>query len=177
MTNGWIVLGAALLIAAIAAVTDTRTGRIPNWLCLPPLVLAPCLYFLAGGPLALAQSFVGAVAGGLVPYLLFRSEAAGGGDVKLFAALGAITGVHFVVEAQLFSFLIAAAFSVCLVAARGQLGALLSGTLRLALTPFGAKKAQKKQSEVRTPIRLGFSIFLGVLLSTWLTVSSIGWSL
>ncbi len=177
MTNGWIMLGVALLIAAIAAVTDTRTGRIPNWLCLPPLVLAPCFYFFNGGSLALVQSLVGIFAGGLVPYLLFRSQAAGGGDVKLLAAIGALTGVRFSIESQLFAYVIAAAFAICLLAVEGRLSLFLKSTLRLVAAPFVGKSRRdlyRRTQPSLTPIRLGLPIFLGVLLSASLSLSAQG---
>ena len=90
MTITWILLGSCVAITAMAAVTDYRTGRIPNWLTLPPLVVGPLLHFVSGGPTGLLGALVAIAVCGLVPYLMFRCGAIGGGDVKLFAAMGAL---------------------------------------------------------------------------------------
>ena len=36
--------GLAVVITAIAAFTDWKTGHIPNWLTLPPLVFGPIVF-------------------------------------------------------------------------------------------------------------------------------------
>src|SRR5262245_30441442 len=99
-----IAHGSALLIAAVAAVTDFRRGEIPNWLTLPPLAVAPAAYGILHGPWGALGAIAAATVAGLVPYLLFRRGAAGGGDVKLFAALGATAGLSIGIEAELCTF-------------------------------------------------------------------------
>ena len=44
-----IALCSALVVAAIAAVFDWCTAEIPNWLTLPPIVVAPFAYGQAFG--------------------------------------------------------------------------------------------------------------------------------
>lgn len=73
---------AAFVIAVAFAAFDVRTGRIPNWLTVPALVLG-CLL---GGPL-------GTLAGGALPFWLWSRGELGGGDVKAMAAIGAWLGV------------------------------------------------------------------------------------
>ena len=77
-------------LALVAAVTDWRRGEIPNWLTLPPLVLAPAAFALFVSPGAALVSIAGIFICGLVPYLLFRQDAIGGGDVKMVAAIGGL---------------------------------------------------------------------------------------
>lgn len=93
----------ALGVAIAAAVTDWRRGKIPNWLTLPPLFVAPLGYGLALGAEPALRSVWAAALSGFVPYLLFRRGVMGGGDVKLLAALGAMTGFDLVggIEIQL----------------------------------------------------------------------------
>ena len=81
-----------IAVAATAAATDARSGLIPNWITLPPLLAALVLHFVTQGAGGLALSLAGALVCGLVPYLLFRQGTMGGGDVKLLAALGALGG-------------------------------------------------------------------------------------
>ena len=92
-----IAAGLALFVAATAAFCDWRRGEIPNWLTLPAILLAPWSYGLAFGIEYALHSLAAGFLAGLVPYLLFRRGAIGGGDVKLFGALGAVMG--FVVGA------------------------------------------------------------------------------
>src|SRR5262245_61584473 len=91
-------LAFAVAVAAIAAWFDWRTGHIPNWLTLGPLGGAIVAHFVlaaASGRSSFALeaagfSVLGALTCALVPVLLFRVGAMGGGDVKLLAAIGAM---------------------------------------------------------------------------------------
>jgi len=106
----------ALGVAGLAAYDDWRTGEIANWITLPSVGAALVAYAcFAGSPHALG-SVASLLLCSTVPYALFRLGAMGGGDVKLFAALGAATGYDLRVglEMQLAAFIVAAAFVVCL---------------------------------------------------------------
>ena len=90
---------AAVLVAAVAAWFDWRTGEMPNAVTLLPLAAAPIAHGVlaaayGGGFQAAVQaaglSVLGAAVLVLVPAALYRAGAIGGGDVKLFAALGAL---------------------------------------------------------------------------------------
>ena len=101
-----IALCSALVVAAIAAVLDWRTAEIPNWLTLPPIGVAPFAYGQAFGFEHALRCVAATLLSALVPYVLFRRSAMGGGDVKLFAALGAITSFDLLagLEIQLSAF-------------------------------------------------------------------------
>src|SRR5262245_44465294 len=161
-----IAYGTALLITAIAAVTDLRRGVIPNWLTLPAIVLAPVAHGLAHGPWAAAASIGGLFVCALVPYLLYRRDAGGGGDVKLFAALGAVVGLSVGIEIQLFSFIAASLVSLGRLVWRGRLLRTLSNTLFLAVNPILPRRWRREVvPELMTAVRLGAFIFAGTLLS------------
>jgi len=104
-----VALSCAVATSLVAAVTDGRFGIIPNSLTLPPLLLAPVAYGVFGGGRALVASFATACLCSAVPYLLFRARAMGGGDVKLFAALGALTAYDPLagLQIQLTAFIVA----------------------------------------------------------------------
>lgn len=87
-----VALTCAIAISFGAALTDVRAGIIPNCLTLPPILLAPTAYAAFGGIRSFGFSLLAACVCGFVPYILFRARAMGGGDVKLFAALGALHG-------------------------------------------------------------------------------------
>ena len=70
---------------------DLRCRRLPNWLTLPAAVLVPVAAAVAGrGSAALAGA--AALAGIYLVVHLIAPAGLGGGDVKLAAGLGALTG-------------------------------------------------------------------------------------
>jgi prepilin peptidase CpaA len=159
----------ALALAAGAAFTDARTGHIPNGLTLPPLAIAPIAYLVLFGPQMAAMSLLAALLCGFVPYLMFRKGAAGGGDVKLLAALGAVAGASFGIETQLFGFALAVFASLLLLAYRGRLLATLGNALFIAINPFLPKRHRRQfEAEAMSTIRMGIPFFLGALLAVWL---------
>ena len=161
-----IAHGVALLIAAVAAVTDFRTGEIPNWLTLPPLVVAPVAYFVLHGIWGLVGSVGAIVVCGLVPYLLFRRGAAGGGDVKLFAAIGAVGGLAVGIEAQLITFMAAALISLGRLAWNGRLLRTLYNSTFLGLNPILPQKYRREVApELMTMVRLGAFAFVGTAVA------------
>ncbi len=158
-----ISFGVAASVAAIAAVWDWRTGRIPNWLTLPPLVIAPLVYGLSLGPRFAIQSAVALLICGLIPYLLFRHNAMGGGDVKLFAALGAITGVSLTtgLEIELASLVAALVLTLGRLAWDGGLLRTLRNALFMVINPLlPAARRHEVRPELMTAVRMGLPIFV-----------------
>lgn len=122
----WVYVGFLACILGIAAYQDLRTARIPKWLTLPLLglgILANLIrgawlgynetdlwLFETGSPVigaldGLLFSLFGVVVGFALLFLLWIMGTCGGGDVKLFAGLGAWTGpIHiiFVLTASTF---------------------------------------------------------------------------
>lgn len=158
-----IATSLALLVAAIAAYCDWQRGEIPNWLTLPVMFLAPWAYGFAFGVEYGLHSLAAAFLGGLVPYLLFRSGAMGGGDVKLFAALGAATGFDLLlgVEIQLAAFAVAMLAACAGLAWKGALLGTLGNALVVALGPLVPVRLRREPcAELSAPIRMGGSIFI-----------------
>jgi len=162
----YIAHAIALGIVSAAAVTDTRTGHIPNWLTLPAIVFGPIIGFIAAGLGGVIEAVLGILVCGLVPYLLFRKGAMAGGDVKLFAAVGGLTGIFIGVEAQFLSFIAAGVLALGGLAWRGKLLGTLANTLRLMINPLiPQSKRTEVDEENLNEFRLGGSIFLGTLLA------------
>lgn len=175
-SNAFLI--AACVLAAIAAVTDARSGTIPNALTLPALFGAPLAHALRarvagmdGSSVAMevSASVGGAVLCAVVPLLLYRRSAMGGGDVKLFAALGAILQVMQGVEAQTYAMVLAALLAPGYLAYKGTLFATLKNTGVLMLN---AVRPDDKQvpvhADTMTWFRLGPAVFLGTLLTAYL---------
>lgn len=158
-----IAAGLALGVTAAAAVYDWRRGEIPNWLTVPPMVLAPCVYGFAFGIEHAIHSLAAAFLSGLVPYVLFRRGAMGGGDVKLFGALGAITGFDLLigVEIQLAALLVALVTASGALAWKGRLFGTIANALVVGLGPLLPPRWRRTRCvELSTPIRMGGSIFV-----------------
>lgn len=162
---------ACLGITAVAAFTDARTGHIPNWLTVPPLVVAPLVWGAYGGLWrtdggSLLGSLLSMALCALVPLLLFRNGAIGGGDVKLFAAIGALTLVSVGIEAQFYSFCAGSLFALARLAWEGKLLRTLLNALFLLLNPVLPKKYRRPISrELMTRMRFGVAIFVGTLIA------------
>jgi prepilin peptidase CpaA len=155
---------AMLFVAASAAATDARTGLIPNWLTLPPLLAAPLLYLFFQGAGGLLFSLAGALACGIIPYLMFRTGSMGGGDVKLLAALGALGGPQLGLEIEFLGMTIAAVYALALLAYRGGLAKTLIASLWLAINVFLPERMRRERPKTdMMPLRLGVPLFLGTV--------------
>ncbi len=156
--------GAAALLAVGAALTDWRTGRIPNWMTLPGMLLGLFLGGLAGGASGFLDAMLGLLVCGFVPYWIFRKGGMGGGDLKLFAALGALTGLRLGIAIELASLLVGVLVAMGRMAWEGRLLRLLSNTFFLS---FNAVLPSRWRRDVRPEesgaIRLGLSIAMGTL--------------
>ncbi len=84
----WLQWGALIGASLVAALTDLRQGRIPNWLTLPLWVLGLARAIYLGG----ATGCAGAMGVSMLlalPYVALWVLAKGGaGDAKLMAAIG-----------------------------------------------------------------------------------------
>ncbi len=159
-----------IAVAATAAATDARSGLIPNWITLPPLLAALVLHFTTQGLGGLALSLAGALVCGLVPYLLFRQGTMGGGDVKLLAALGALGGPEVGLEIELIGMTLAALYALAVLAWRGGLARTLLSSLWIVANVFlpPSRRREIKPTEL-VALRLGVPLFLGTVASVVLT--------
>jgi prepilin peptidase CpaA len=151
----------------VAAWTDAKTGRIPNLLTLPLLPVGLGLAAMEGGLVGFGTSVLGCLLCFAVPYGLLRfsgGTAIGGGDVKLFAALGALLGPHAGLEVELSSLILLAAFALLALTWRGQLWALFKRTGWLVLNGL-LPKAQHRpvEPERMMTMRMGPAI----CVATW----------
>ena len=125
-----ILLLLCLAACVLAAVIDVWRGTIPNALTYPLLGSAPLLHFglaltrgesVSGAFGAAGLSLGGMLLCGAVPLFMWWKGALGGGDVKLFAAIGALLGPSVGFEAELYTFVVAALIAPAKLAYDGTL--------------------------------------------------------
>jgi prepilin peptidase CpaA len=167
MQNMSLLLLAALA-TSVAALWDTRTGRIPNFITFPVIGIAPLLHTSLGGlPFGLF-SIAGMVACACVPGAIYRvtkGRAIGGGDVKLFSALGACLGATTGLEVQFLSYLLVSILALVQLTWHGRLLACLRNMARLAANPFLPRKWRRDvQPELLTMLRMGPAICVATLV-------------
>lgn len=161
-----VVYAVMLLVTGIACVTDVRTGLIPNRVTLPILALAPLAHGCLHGWSGVSGSLLGLVACSVMPYVFFKVGAMGGGDVKLFAGLGALGGAELGLDIQLLSLLGAFAWGLCAAAHRGQLGRLLASSFWTAVNLLlPAARRRPIEHTQMTMMRIGGAILAGTVLA------------
>jgi prepilin peptidase CpaA len=131
--------------AALAAILDLRTQRIPNWMTFPAALLGLAANAVLGGVSGLGQSALGMLLGlGLliVPFIL---GGMGAGDVKMLAAVGAFGGPAFVWRTFLMGSIAGGLISMCFIVSRSRVSrqslqaAVLTGRM-----PGAVVKASKQ---------------------------------
>jgi len=168
-----LFLVAAVIIAAVAAWTDWRTGNIPNSLTFGSMAAAPFVHVFV----ALAQhsskteaivagsySVLGALLCGILPALFYRINAIGGGDVKLFVALGAVLRPTLGGEAELWGFMATGLIAPFLLAYHGKLFKTVTNAVFIAVNPFLSKERRREVSpQEMSWFRMGPAILLGAI--------------
>jgi prepilin peptidase CpaA len=173
-----VVFLVAIAVAAVGAVLDWRTGEIPSWLTTPATILAPFLHFVRSKADGEAMedalysagfAFGGAALCAIVPLILFRQSAIGGGDVKLLIALGALLQPRLGVEAQMYGFFAGAVLAPAKLAYEGRLLATIKNAFTIGANLFLPKTRQRSiDAATLTWFRLGPAIFLGVALTAYM---------
>ena len=114
----WIDLIPVLLVI-VAAVIDLRRREIPDWVWIAILVLMPLRVWWLWPQVALWHPLAGAVTALLIGCVVAGDDRFGGGDVKLFAALGAWFGIVAVIPLAMWC-AIAGLLLAVVAALRGQ---------------------------------------------------------
>jgi prepilin peptidase CpaA len=173
MTTPALLLCCCLVFVSVAAVWDLRTGLIPNWLSLGGLCIGGALHVgvhvvdlwsHGRASAVLAGAFnagLGIVLCGLTPYLLFRVDAMGGGDVKLLAAVGAFVGPTTGLALEVSAFIAMAVFSPVRLAYEGKLLTVLGNAMVLIANPFLPKRRRREiPRELLTAFKFGPAVFV-----------------
>ena len=94
MENGmlWAAVP-ALMWGGVLSWYDCKERRLPNWLTIGGAAVALTWRLGYGGVPSLREGFVAALIGGIFLLVPFLMRGAGGGDVKMLFAAGAIVGL------------------------------------------------------------------------------------
>ncbi len=114
------------LVLGIAAVSDLRCLRIPNWLTFPGMFLGITYFTISRGYEGLFYSLSGACAGMALLSVPFLLGGTGAGDVKLLGVVGSLLGPQGVFVAFLNSCIIGGIYALVLLSVNG----LLLGTIK-----------------------------------------------
>jgi prepilin peptidase CpaA len=158
-----------LLITAIclgATWTDVKKGIIPNLITFPAIGAGLLLGYTTGGLPGAAASLSGALVTLIVPLLLFKFNAMGGGDVKLFAAIGALAGTETGLQVLMLSFSIGSLYGTAIWIAQGRLKQKIA-YFTTAAKPFAAKA---KEPQDKTTIKFAPSILTAWMIAVSLNI-------
>lgn len=168
------ILGGAVLLSVVAAWTDFRSRRIPNWLTVSGLALGIALNVAATGWGGLKTSLLGAGLGLLLllPFVLLRSL--GAGDWKLAGALGAFVGWSELLNLLLGSIFVAGIMAVALVIYKRRVGQTLRniGHLIGSLLSFhmpGAEVSLDNPQSLKVPygVALALTVVVYAIARVW----------
>ncbi len=170
--------GGVLLLTSIAAITDFRTGKIPNWLTLPGALAGLGYSVVAHGTQGLWLSVLGLLICFLVPAIVYwssKGRAIGGGDLKLFALLGAWLGPSAGLELQLTAFVFVMVLAFVQLTWRGKLLGVLKNSLWLTVNSLRKQEERRALApELLTELRMGPCIWLATLGYALLELQSSG---
>lgn len=121
---------------AFCIFTDCFQGRITNSITVPAMLLGLALGAAEHGWHGLMDSAFGLIVGGGILFFPFLIGGIGGGDVKLAAAIGALTNWLFVLETVAYAFILALVFVLILNAVKGKLVLVIKNCARIVLGFF-----------------------------------------
>ena len=127
-----LVVGLVAASGVTSALVDLACRRVPNPLTLSIAALGVALAAAHATGVGVAQAFGGLAVGLLLMLPGFAIGATGGGDVKLFAALGTMLGPTRTGVAFLYTALVGAALALAMAWRRQQLATTIERAAALA---------------------------------------------
>jgi prepilin peptidase CpaA len=160
----------ALLIplAIIIAYYDVRYRRIPNPFVLATFISGVAMNAILGGFPGIVTSLAGCLLGFVLMFMLHIFGAMGAGDVKLFAAIGAVTGAHLILPTFLIVILIGGLLAVISTIRTGALISTMHRVLQIfaGFLPGWEMPKFAVPTDRRHTIPYGVAITIGSILST-----------
>ncbi len=155
-------------LAVLITYHDVRYRRIPNAFVLATFVSGVTINGIFGGMPGLLASLGGcALAFGLM-FMLHIFGAMGAGDVKLFAAIGAVTGIHLVMPTFIVVVLTGGVLAVVSIIRAGVLMSTMHRVLQIlvGLLPGWEMPRFTVPADRTHTIPYGVAITIGSIIST-----------
>lgn len=155
-------------LAVIIAYHDVRYRRIPNPFVLATLAAGVAMNAIVEGSQGLYSSVTGCGLAFVLMFLLHIFGAMGAGDVKLFAAIGAVIGAHLVVPTFLVVVLTGGLLAVVSVVRAGTVVTTMHRVLLIFVGMLPGWQMPKFAVPVdrKYTIPYGVAITLGSIIST-----------
>lgn len=170
MIYQYILDGLLGVILVISLITDLKSRKILNVVTFPGILLGltlnPLFHVLNDGATlsqGLKKAFIGfgvAVVFYGIIYILGGIEA---GDLKLMAAIGAITGPIFVMFAFVYISIAGGVLILFYLIWKGQLGGAFASSLNMFLGLFSKKHRENSKKLPKLYVPYGPAIFLGTV--------------
>ncbi|MDY0408519.1 prepilin peptidase [Virgibacillus soli] len=132
------------LFLAFVCYFDIRYHRIPNWLNVSGFFIGIIYHVIVNQLNGFLDAMLGSLAGGGILLLLYVFKAIGAGDVKLFAAIGAICGVLFTLYGIMYSIIFAGIIGIVIL--------LLTKTFLVNMTLVFIHMKESLQKKSLTPL-------------------------
>lgn len=172
--------GVLIALLAVAAVSDYRTYKIPNWLTGGGILFA-LAYHAAVAPFFHAPwwwAAAGMLLGFGVTLPMYAVRAMGAGDVKLMAMAGAFLGPDGALYALLFSFITAGIAAFAFAATKRATRAMLANTYALLRGMMWSAVAAGRPTVAPTSIqsvgKLAYGISIAVGTTSYLVARQLG---
>ena len=164
MNSETLVLAIVAAATCAAAAIDLRTRRIPNAFTMPLAASGVLLAAAGWGTVGIGAALAGWAVGLLLMLPGYLIGATGGGDVKLFAAVGAFLGPSLMLPALVHTAIAGAVLALSVAAMRGRVAETLNGTSLLVMT--GGKYATALEDPaVRNRFAYAPAIAVGAMLT------------
>jgi prepilin peptidase CpaA len=172
MTHDFLRVAPLLTLLAIAAVTDLRSRRIPNWLTFLLMLSGILQSFFATRIAGTGMSVLGILIGAAIPFVLFFIGALGAGDVKLLAGIGAWMGPLPAVAVFLVEAVVGMVIVLAQATAQGRLQLLMKNSALVALNLFyvrevGVEHASatgRSARSINRPLPYAVPVLIAVLI-------------
>lgn len=132
---------------AVAAVSDLRTRRLPNWLTVPAFAAGLVAHTVMNGFSGLGFALLGFCTGFGILLVLWLIGGGGGGDVKLMGALGAWLGSSLTVAVFFTSTLLTVGATAVILMA-GMIGRGYGYVHRRYMRPADPRRSGKHKQPV-----------------------------
>ena len=169
MSGSLVIAIAALLVPLAVIITyyDVRYRRIPNPFVLATLLSGLIINTIYGGWNGTLMSLAGCAIAFMLMFILHIFGAMGAGDVKLFAAIGSLTGVNLVLPTFLVVILTGGVLALVLTLRSGAVRATMQRVLQIlvGLLPGWEMPRFAVPTDRRHTIPYGVAITFGSLIS------------